>query len=160
MINYILRKSAVFMLALCSLFLAACSTFVPGSGPPASEAQMREIIAGKSFNLFDQQVYFAGNGTYKRIGPSSEMPFTCLGSWSVSGSYLITDYTCKEKEGGRINSATFEEKLQGRIHKVIGGGVDLVNEAGEGVGSLELAFRHDGFPREAEFNAVREQLGF
>ena len=106
------------------------------------------------------QSYYAPDGKKKMVGKTPEgYPIACLGTWRVAGSGYADAFTCKTAEPSGIATKEYADSLQVTRHNSMGGGLDYQLNTGESVGSWDVARKINGFPKEAEFNALSKQLG-
>jgi hypothetical protein len=173
MINAICRRSAVVMLALFSLALSACANpeYRVDYGPAATEEEITEYFSNSFFsienttkdhnNAFDAGgSYFGKDGIYLHF---SDNPTICIGKWHASGSKYFVESTCHTMladgsviwEGGGNYSRTVHIRPDGfwiRRDR-------QANEYSRAKRSFFKDHPVKGFPREAEFNALREKMG-
>ncbi len=157
----IYRRSAVLVLTLSALIVAACTptqTAKQAFGPPATDAKITEYFSGNSASSNSGGAYYASNGSYQSFYYLSETPNVCTGKWRAKESKLVVKETCKSVSDGKTISGDPKTSSYA-VYVKPDGAVRLDEQLDDpSAGQRDVSKPVEGFPRKAEFTAMQKEI--
>lgn len=147
------------LMLTCFLVVSACSTETaprPPVGTPVSETDLLNFMSGSSW-LIDNGVRFHdASGTTQSFRRKENFIQACEGTWSVSGSVLLTDYRCNWKEDGQLYQGS-QRKLKREVFWD-GDGFLAIDEGTGRKGKIYFSETSKGFSRQEDFKEISEEV--